>query len=57
MYVAEFIIFKNILVERIDSIETILGKELISKIGLRRWNTKTKVKAKHPFEEEFNQIL
>lgn len=41
----------------LNSIETILGKELISKIGLRRWNTKTKVKAKHPFEEEFNQIL
>lgn len=39
----------------VGSIEKILGKEYIARIGLKRWNTKNKPKAVHPFENVFNE--
>lgn len=36
----------------LNSIEKIIGKDVISKTGLKRWNMKTKNKAIHPFKDE-----
>lgn len=39
----------------IGSMEKILGKEQIAKIGLKRWNMKNRSKIRHPFEESFDE--
>lgn len=38
----------------VGSLEKILGKEQIAKVGFERWNLKNRKKPVHPFEEEFN---
>lgn len=40
----------------LGSIEKILGKDYIAKIGLKRWNMKKERKRKHPFEVQFNKL-
>lgn len=40
----------------LNSIEKIIGKDEIAKIGLKRWNMKNRQKARHPFEELFNNL-
>lgn len=40
----------------LGSLEKIIGKEKIAKIGLKRWNMKKRPIALHPFEEEFDKF-
>lgn len=40
----------------LGSLEKILGKEYVARVGLKRWNLKNRTKSIHPFEIQFNKI-
>lgn len=37
----------------LNAIEKIIGKDEITKIGLKRWNSKNRNKIRHPYEDVF----